>query len=121
MENASKALLIAGAILIAILLIAIGMMVFNSANSVIDTATSGMTDNQKTMHNKKFEIYEGTKSGSMVKDLIEVVITNNSNNNNQKVKVNDSLTPSSSGYVNAQQYTVTCTRENGVITSITIE
>ena len=40
MENASKALLIAGAILICILLIAIGMYIYNSANSTVDSAVS---------------------------------------------------------------------------------
>ena len=38
MENASKALLIAGAILICILLIGVGMMVFNGAQNSIGGA-----------------------------------------------------------------------------------
>lgn len=84
MENASKALLIAGAILIAILLIAIGMMVFNSANGVIDTAASGMSDNEKEMHNKKFTVYAGMRSGSTVKSLLDVIEENNSNSQNHK-------------------------------------
>ena len=42
MENASKALIIAGAILLAILLISLGIMIFNQAQ---DTVTnSGMTE-----------------------------------------------------------------------------
>ena len=40
MENASKALLIAGAILIVILLIAVGMMVYNGAKGSIDKGIS---------------------------------------------------------------------------------
>lgn len=121
MENASKALLIAGAILIAILLIAIGMMVFNSASGVIDTASSGMTDHQKTMHNKKFTIYEGKKSGSIVKELVETVLTNNANTENQPVNINgkkpDSTTASS--IKNATQYTVKCVMTDGLVTNIT--
>ena len=42
MENASKALLIAGAILICILLIAIGMYIYNSAQGTIKTAAGQM-------------------------------------------------------------------------------
>ena len=85
MENASKALLIAGAILIAILLIAIGMMVFNSANSVIDTAASGMSDNEKTMHNKKFNMYAGTRTGTEVKELAKLVREHNANPENYRI------------------------------------
>ena len=86
MENASKALLIAGAILIAILLIAIGMMVFNSASGVIDTASSSMTDQEKSIHNKKFTVYQGQKSGSVVKQLLSEVKTNNADGHSPKVK-----------------------------------
>ena len=87
MENASKALLIAGAILIAILLIAIGMMVFNSANSTIKTATSNMSQQDKTAFNQQFSVYEGTKSGSVTKQLIELIATNNSVDENSKITV----------------------------------
>ena len=85
MENASKALLIAGAILIAILLIAIGMMVFNSASGVIDTASSGMTDHEKTMHNKKFNMYQGIQNGSQVKEVMKLAKDNNSNSENYPI------------------------------------
>ena len=40
MENASKALIIAGAILIAILLITIGIILVNSGRSVTETRTN---------------------------------------------------------------------------------
>lgn len=39
MENASKALLIAGAILICIVLINVGMMIVSSATDVVDSST----------------------------------------------------------------------------------
>ncbi len=40
MENASKALIIAGAILISILLISLGIIMFNSSKGTTDQATS---------------------------------------------------------------------------------
>ena len=43
MENASKALLIAGAILLAILIIAIGMFIYNSAQSTINNSMQSMS------------------------------------------------------------------------------
>ena len=43
MENASKALIIAGAILISILIIAIGMYIYTNSESSIRNATSQMS------------------------------------------------------------------------------
>lgn len=127
MENASKALLIAGAILIAILLIAIGMMVFNSASGVIDTASSGMSDHEKTLHNKKFTIYEGKQKGSVVKDLVEVVKTHNANTDNTPVTIVDSDGKDLTVYTqltkinNATQYTVDCPLDQGLVKKITVK
>ena len=42
MENASKALIIAGAILISIILISIGIMVIQAGNSVVSDAEDKM-------------------------------------------------------------------------------
>lgn len=43
MENASKALIIAGAILISILLISLGIIMFNSSKSTTDQASQAGT------------------------------------------------------------------------------
>lgn len=84
MENASKALIIAGAILISILLIGVGMMVFQGAQGGIDEAISSMSENEKLMFNQKFTAYEGTKTkGANVRSLISNIIA--SNNTNQDI------------------------------------
>jgi hypothetical protein len=81
MENASKALLIAGAILICILLIGVGMMVYNGALDTINSGISKMNQQEKDMFNVSFTNYEGEKiSGSNVRALISNVISNNSTN-----------------------------------------
>ena len=59
MENASKALIIAGAILIAILLISVGIMVMNSMNKPLDVAASEADSQAVQMYNSKFAVYEG--------------------------------------------------------------
>ena len=81
MENASKALLIAGAILICILLIAVAMYVYNSANATIKAAGSQMSQQEKDMYNAKIKPYvgEGTK-GSEVKSMIDNIISMNQEN-----------------------------------------
>lgn len=80
MENASKALLIAGAILICILLIGVGMLVYNGAMNGIDQGIASMDANAKEAFNTQFTHYEGKKSGSNVRALIGNVISNNSAN-----------------------------------------
>lgn len=81
MENASKALLIAGAILICILLIAIGMYIYNSAQGTIKTAAGQMGQQEKEMYNAKVSKYIGdSKKGSDVKLLIEEIVSNNNQN-----------------------------------------
>lgn len=81
MENASKALLIAGAILICILLIGVGMLVYQGAIGSIDEGIASMDANAKLAFNTQFTQYEGKKSGSNVRALIGNVISNNSANN----------------------------------------
>lgn len=76
MENASQALIIAGAILLAILLIAIGMFIFNQANKNIQEATEGMDKQTIAVFNGKFELYQNkTISGTQMKALVSTWAT----------------------------------------------
>ncbi len=83
MENASKALIMAGAILLAILIISLGVMVFRNMSKSVTNDTS--LDKQTiAAFNSKIQPYVGkNKSGSQVNTLREVAI---SINNNAKVK-----------------------------------
>lgn len=75
MENASKALIIAGAILLAILLISLGIMVFTQAQDV--TKNSGMSKAEINAFNSQFTKYEGIRKGSEIKSLIQEVNSSN--------------------------------------------
>ncbi len=98
MENASKALLIAGAILICILLIAIGMYIYNSAQSTIQTAAGQMSQQDKQMYNSMIQKYVGTKSGSEIKRMIEDVISQNNQYVNESGKFTSVLNNDISTY-----------------------
>lgn len=77
MENASKALIIAGAILLAILIIGLGMFIYNQA---ADTLGGAQLDGQKVdSYNREFLQYEGTKQGSQVKTLLNNIKAHNRN------------------------------------------
>ena len=87
MENASKALLIAGAILIVILIIGIGMLVFNSTTGTIDEAVAQMSGQEKDMFNQQFEQYSGNRvNGANVKALLRKIRDNNTTNSDVEAK-----------------------------------
>ena len=72
MENASKALIIAGAILLSILIIALGIYVFNMAKSA--TSDNALSDVEKQQFNEPLKDYEGSKMGTMVISLIDKLV-----------------------------------------------
>ncbi len=76
MENASKALIIAGAILLAIAIIGVAMLVFRGASETAEGAAD-MTPQQIEIYNQTFLNYEGEKNGSQVKSLCEAVRSHN--------------------------------------------
>ena len=81
MENASKALIIAGAILISILLIGVGVMVMNSADDTVASMETSMNEQEITTFNSKFTKYEGDRvSAANAKSLINVIATSNTAN-----------------------------------------
>ena len=75
MENASKALIIAGAILLAILIIGLGMFIYNQAADTLGSAN--LSSQQVDSYNSEFLQYAGTRQGSQVKTLINSVKSHN--------------------------------------------
>ncbi len=134
MENASKALLIAGAILIVILLIGIGMLIYSKSTGVVDVATNAMNSQEIQAFNSSFISYEGSQKGSTVRALISAIIANNGTHTSDESKqislvtgagagtkdANDMATYSSG--INTQQtYTVTLGYSTaGLVNTVTI-
>ncbi|MBR3254792.1 MAG: hypothetical protein IKF97_00980 [Clostridia bacterium] len=76
MENASKALLIAGAILIAIVLITLGVLILGKGQEVAKEADMSATE--ISAFNAKFTQFEGTRvRGTVVKQLYREVLQHN--------------------------------------------
>ena len=78
MENASKALIIAGAILLSIAIIGIGMFVYNSVSDTISGAAD-MTPQEVEAYNQTYLTYEGVRNGSQLKALCDSVRQHNMN------------------------------------------
>lgn len=78
MENASKALIIAGAILLSILIIGLGMFIYTQAAGAMGNAN---LDPQKVAaYNTQFEQYEGTQSGTQARALYNLIRSHNQGN-----------------------------------------
>lgn len=142
MENASKALLIAGAVLIVIVLISVGMAIVGSATSVTDQVGDTTATQTVTAFNKAFDSYAGSQRGSAVKTLLQTISTSNATNSSTSGHViNVTITDSQANNVNlsstnnstailkaganivtSAKYTVTMATVDaeGYITSITI-
>ena len=123
MENASKALLIAGAVLIVILIIGVGMAIFNAGQGGIDTAISQMSAQEQQIFNSQFTAYEGQQKGSKLKTLINTVISNNAQEDLPDVSVNGKtsaadLTDIREALSSSTTYIVTITTSNGLVTAI---
>ena len=87
MENASKALLIAGAILLVIAIIAIGMVILGQGQDVVDK-TGGQIDAMSVnAHNSQFaNIYKNAIiDGKTLKDIVVKAASNNDKSSKNKV------------------------------------
>lgn len=78
MDNASKALIIAGAILIAVMLVSLGVMLYNTAAGVAEGTVSSMESLGVDGYNAQFsQSFGNRQSAAVVQGLIDKVITNN--------------------------------------------
>ena len=138
MENASKALIIAGAILISILIITLGIIIYRQAAGIVNT--DAMSAVEIESFNTKFTQYEGEQRGSTVRAIYSSVLAHNisqdSNDRRINIKGPDSNTDLAedatqlpvglnNGIKTGSMYTVTCTMgtsggEKGLVKTITI-
>ena len=76
MENASKALIMAGAVLIAMIIVSLSIFTFNKMGDKVKDKTD-MTEEEIKMFNSKITPYLGKQSGTQVNVLIQYIISNN--------------------------------------------
>ena len=148
MENASKALIIAGAILLAIAIIGVGMFVYNNVSDTI-TGAADMSKQEIAAYNQDFTAYQGRCRGSRAKTLCEAIKNHNLSAIDYSQKIiltygqgitdqNDCPPPSSdtaagtttaeidtirnTNIQSGQTYTVTCgyDKNSGLVTTVDI-
>ena len=133
MENASKALIIAGAILLSILIISLGLVVYNQAKDTVGSVN--LSQQEIDAFNSKFTPYEGNNlPGTKVNSLLQQVIASNQaetdastkktilvqdKSGNKMVDKNADVT---TGRVTpGKKYDVTFKYVEGIVETITIE
>lgn len=76
MENTSKALIIAGSIILAILLVSLGIYIYN-ISSQGDLANNTALQMKLKGFNSQYEFYEGIMNGKSAKYLLDLAAQNN--------------------------------------------
>lgn len=133
MENASKALIIAGAILLAILIISLGIMIYNQASGVVNN--NAMSEVEIQQFNQKFTQYEGSRvRGATVEAMVSAVLANNTSQDDDSRKVgitgvvtlnDDKLSTATNSVTQGGLYEVKCTMgttggNKGLVNSISV-
>ena len=124
MENASKALIIAGAILISILLISVGIIIMNAINNPVNSAANAADEYTIQQFNAKFAKYEGIQKGSTLSDLTQVVAVSNAKDAEHQVNLVLPENIASSAFLTkTRDYTVTININavTGYIDTVTVE
>ena len=131
MENASKALVIAGAILIVILLISIGIAILNSTSNLQKEVNEGIESTEVQSFNEQFTKFEGRiVNASQVKSLLLLTKANNayydfdSNTpigTDKYVKITGSVTSNSLFANKTYKVSIDSYNQNGYVSIIKIE
>ena len=123
MENASKALIMAGSILIAIIIISLGIVVFRNMSGHVETEAN-LDKQQIAAFNSKITPYLGESvSGSQVNALMQLVRTINAKAKNEQ---DTSKTITVNGredvtrYDTGKFYKVKGEYKNGLLTILTV-
>ena len=85
MENASKALIIAGAILISILLISVGIIIMNAINDPVQQGAQSAESSAAEIFNSNFSLYAGEQKGSTVRQLITKILSSNGSDSKHQI------------------------------------
>ena len=121
MENASKALIIAGAILLAILIISLGILIYNQASGVV--TNNSMDEVSIQTFNNKFLQYAGEQKGSAVRSLASQVSASNAAENSLgpvTLTYNNSLTADTIEAGATYKVTVSIDSASGLVKTITV-
>ena len=85
MENASKALIIAAAVIISILLVGFAMVAINQGRD--NMGSMNLNPQEIAAHNSKFESFEGSMKGTTLRTMLGTIANNNDEYEDRKITV----------------------------------
>lgn len=103
MENASKALIIAGSILVSIVIITLGVMIVSNVTDTINK-NSNLSEQEIATYNGPFENYLGTRSGAQVRALCDLIRNHNNGNpddESRNIKISTGTAPANEAALTA--------------------
>ena len=128
MENASKALIIAGAVLVAIVIISMGVYLISSNQKTVEIGAETADTVAINTFNATFEKYSGKIKGSTLKQLyIDVKTSNSKLEDSRKITINGKQTTQdlSTAQSNINPYTEYKVSidyyDNGYVSTITVD
>ena len=88
MENASKAIIIAGTVLVVLIVATVVIIFFNKGADSAEQIGKNITEAQIQAHNSQFNIYEGTgRTKAEIDKLVAVVNNNNSRKDSYQITI----------------------------------
>ncbi len=127
MDNASKALIMAGAILIAVMLISLGVLLYNRAQDVAETAMGSVDSLGNEAFNAQFMSYLGTDmKASTARQLANKIVASKAAGVDIDFAAGSVCSIDNSGKLtstitNAKTYDISANYTSGIITSIAIK
>lgn len=87
MENASKATIMAGAVIITVLIISAALYLYSSSQGLLKTTGENISDQEKLSFNQQWTYYDGEQLGDSVKDLLRKMMQNCSRNSTEQSRL----------------------------------
>lgn len=135
MENATKALLIAAAVLIAVLIISLGVIVYNKASEAV-TGAGDLSEYQTQQFNEKFTKYQSENAtGADVNAMLTTVFNHNNSqadgntcvkvtvDNSVRIEASNELDKTPDKVSTGARYTIECKvdKKSKLVNEITVE
>ena len=122
MDNASKALIMAGAVLIAVILVSLGMLLISSGQTQVEDAINMSDANAVAAYNNQFLQFQGEQRGTAVIQLINRAISSNEKHiETVQVNTGEADAADINGITRNAKYDVTFQYDGGLISNIIIE
>ena len=87
MENASKATIIIGAVIVTVLIISAALYLYSSSQGLLKTTGENISDQEKLAFNQQWTYYDGEQLGDSVKDLLRRMMQNCSRNSTEQSRL----------------------------------